>query len=76
MCDDGNNNSGDGCSNIWVIEKGYLWQILIDLHYLSYWRLSCGNGKIETGEEWDDGNSQNGDGWSSLCKIEFPYVWK
>jgi cysteine-rich repeat protein len=31
---------------------------------------SCGNGKLEQGEQCDDGNTVSGDGCSSTCTIE------
>jgi cysteine-rich repeat protein len=34
----------------------------------------CGNGILETGEEWDDGNTTSGDGVTSDCKLESPTV--
>jgi fibro-slime domain-containing protein len=32
--------------------------------------MTCGNGRIDPGEECDDGNTTNGDGCTSLCQIE------
>lgn len=34
----------------------------------------CGNGILETGEEWDDGNTTSGDGLTADCKLEAPTV--
>ena len=34
------------------------------------WKISCGDGLIEPGEECDDGNSASNDGCSSSCQIE------
>ena len=33
---------------------------------------TCGNGKLETGEQCDDGNTTSGDGCSSTCTTEGP----
>lgn len=54
-CDDGNNESGDGCSSECLIE--------IPEPY-------CGDGVLDSGEECDDGNTDDGDGCSSGCLIE------
>lgn len=54
-CDDGNKNSGDGCSSACLIEVA---------------KPVCGNRAIEVGEECDDGNQENDDGCSANCKIE------
>ena len=54
-CDDGNNEDGDGCSAICIIE--------VPEPY-------CGDGTIDQGEECDDGNTEDGDGCSSTCTIE------
>jgi fibro-slime domain-containing protein len=34
---------------------------------------TCGNGKVESGEDCDDGNMRTGDGCNNLCKIEAAY---
>lgn len=54
-CDDGNNENGDGCSSICIIE-------VIE--------PVCGNGIIEENEECDDGNNEDGDGCSPVCTHE------
>jgi cysteine-rich repeat protein len=54
-CDDGNNVSGDGCSETCAAETA---------------NPVCGNGTREVGEACDDGNSVNADGCSSTCKVE------
>jgi len=56
LCDDGNNEDGDGCTSDCKIESG---------------QAVCGNGIWESGEECDDGNNENGDGCSSNCELEF-----
>jgi cysteine-rich repeat protein len=55
-CDDGNRSAGDGCDAGCQLEEG----------------ASCGNGRLEDGEECDDGNNQDGDGCSSSCQEEEP----
>ena len=58
-CDDENNQNGDGCSSICLIE-----------HTPPINPIVCGNGVIESGEECDDRNQLNGDGCSSTCRNE------
>src|SRR3954467_12713068 len=67
-CDDGNKNSGDGCSaNCLATEKGFSCptagqpcrQIAV-----------CGDGVKAGSEQCDDGNDQNGDGCSKNCRVE------
>lgn len=54
QCDDGNIDSGDGCSSICMVEG----------------TRQCGNSEVEPGEECDDGNNLNGDGCSADCRLE------
>ncbi|PJA08335.1 hypothetical protein COX69_02565, partial [Candidatus Falkowbacteria bacterium CG_4_10_14_0_2_um_filter_48_10] len=54
-CDDGNTNSGDGCSAACQLEQN---------------GGVCGNGVVESGEECDDGNLVSGDGCSSTCQLD------
>ncbi len=54
QCDDGNKNSGDGCSSSCQLEQPVV----------------CGNGVVEAGEQCDDGNTTSGDGCSSSCQSE------
>ncbi len=56
-CDDGNTNSGDGCSSSCLNEG-------------SVRPRDCGNGAIEPGEDCDDGNARSGDGCNSQCLHE------
>ena len=53
-CDDGNQTSGDGCSDVCQLEIAPV----------------CGNGVPEAPEECDDGNTASGDGCSATCLIE------
>ncbi len=54
-CDDGNVNSGDGCSNICLNEGS---------------QLICGNRRLDIGEDCDDGNNRSGDGCNNRCLNE------
>jgi cysteine-rich repeat protein len=71
-CEDGNTQSGDGCSSSCQIEAG--WYCYAGVCNLA----QCGNGVLEcfsdgsgywSCESCDDGNSLNGDGCSSLCEM-------
>ncbi len=53
-CDDGNQQSGDGCSAECIPDSATL----------------CGNDVVDTGESCDDGNTRDGDGCSSECVSE------
>ena len=74
-CDDGNTDSGDGCSeDCNNVEPGYscpptggACSEAVEL---------CGNAQIDTNEECDDGQNPmtSGDGCSSDCKVEPGYV--
>jgi cysteine-rich repeat protein len=54
QCDDGNTMSGDGCSDICMLEV----------------QPVCGNGSHEADEQCDDGNTMSGDGCSDICMLE------
>ena len=76
VCDDGNNVSGDGCSEgCTLIEDPYVCPLVGKCN------KNCGNGFFEgddpriglvgtENEKCDDGNRNNGDGCSSICEIE------
>ena len=68
-CDDGNTNSGDGCSSLGLLEPG--WKCTDDQNYKSHCSLIedslCGNGKREGKEECDDGNYFNKDNCTMFC---------
>lgn len=64
-CDDGNANSGDGCSKSCVIELGYECPTPGAPCALS---LKCGDGTKDPSEECDDGNKLPYDGCSSTCR--------
>ncbi|OQR83299.1 hypothetical protein ACHHYP_14866 [Achlya hypogyna] len=67
QCDDGNTDSGDGCSANCQVEAGFV----CTGSPLSQCHLgSCGDGVIQPGEGCDDGNYASGDGCSGACQIE------
>ncbi len=65
QCDDGNTDSGDGCSASCQIEANYSCptenQPCINL-------AVCGNGILTSDETCDDGNTDGGDGCSGDCQ--------
>jgi cysteine-rich repeat protein/parallel beta-helix repeat protein len=63
-CDDGNNNSGDGCSPTCEVEDG--WWCEGEPSVCGY----CGDNSIGGPEECDDGNTDRFDGCNSNCEIE------
>ncbi len=69
QCDDGNNDTGDGCSPACRKEP----KCPVDGGAC---KSVCGDGMIlpdDTDQECDDGNSTNGDGCDSDCKKELGY---
>ena len=75
-CDDGNYESGDGCSSICHIERG--WECTPFPSWTSTATTKCkeicGDGIDQLYYECDDGNLINGDGCSSTCTIETGYT--
>ncbi len=84
-CDDGNTQSGDGCSSACAIEDGWvctqptgIGQHLgpLSLTYViedfmpPCLKISCGDGIVEASEQCDDKNTVSGDGCSATCEIE------
>jgi len=80
-CDDGNGESGDGCSRWCQLDCG---NDRLDSNEecddgnrvdgdgcSSTCELECGNGVIDRNEQCDDGNLLDNDGCSSACLIEF-----
>lgn len=65
-CDDGNNVSGDGCSNACVIEIGFQ----CPTPGAPCIPTTCGNGVREGAEQCDDGNLRPYDGCSPTCQRE------
>ncbi|MBN2574383.1 MAG: DUF4215 domain-containing protein [Deltaproteobacteria bacterium] len=63
-CDDGNTESGDGCSRICQVENNYdcptPGQPCVSI-------AVCGNSILTSDETCDDGNTQDGDGCSADC---------
>lgn len=53
VCDDGNSNNDDACSNTCQLPQAAV----------------CGNGVVEAGEQCDDGNTTPGDGCGSDCRL-------
>ncbi len=75
LCDDGNQESGDGCAaDCSSKEANYTCPpaggkcTYNDPGPIN--SAVCGNGKVETGETCDDGNDTAGDGCSDKCKVE------
>ena len=75
-CDDANVISGDGWSELWVVESGWSWTggsaTTKDIC-----SETCGDGKRSStlSTSWDDGNTINGDGCSSSWVIEVGWNW-
>jgi len=66
-CDDGNNDSGDGCAaDCAMIEPGYRCPTVGALCV----QIVCGDSRIDTPETCDDGNGTGGDGCSATCERE------
>jgi cysteine-rich repeat protein len=61
-CDDGNSESGDGCSDTCEQECGYsCGDTCVS---------TCGDGLRASNEQCDDGDNESGDGCSEDCKTE------
>lgn len=81
-CDDGNANSGDGCSAECKVEPGYVcYREGMPCELKSTdpqppnpkpnpGPIVCGDGTRQGTEECDDGNTDDGDGCSSECTVE------
>jgi len=78
-CDDGNTTTGDGCSNVCLLEDGepcandaQCESTICDTIESDACEPanSCGNGALEAGEACDDGNAEAGDGCSAGCLFE------
>jgi fibro-slime domain-containing protein len=63
-CDDGNNNMGDGCTPLCVLEPDCS---------AGACTSACGDGIKFSTEGCDDGNTAAGDGCSATCEIELGY---
>jgi len=64
-CDDGNTDSGDGCSASCQIEAN--WECPEEGKPCKNMAV-CGNGKLTSNETCDDGNTDDGDGCAADCK--------
>ncbi len=80
VCDDGNANSGDGCSDLCQLEAGYECTVdtapadgICDTTGAGSVSLQCGNGALDMGEVCDDGNAAAGDGCDASCSVEAGY---
>jgi fibro-slime domain-containing protein len=68
-CEDGNTDSGDGCSSKCVQEDG--WQCPTPpMTGKCTLIVICGDGKIQGTEACDDGNKMAGDGCGADCTLE------
>ena len=76
ICDDGNTQSGDGCSaNCVSIEDGYICPNEGESCQKTVVTDKCGNGELDEGESCDDGNTDDGDGCAADCMhVEAGYV--
>lgn len=66
-CDDGNKESGDGCSKSCKVESGWVCE---NVGQSCEQQGVCGDGILGAGEKCDDGNKKSGDGCTKSCKIE------
>lgn len=71
-CDDGNRNSGDGCSSLCQVEQGWICTDKCVMVGDPRLKVFCGNGTLEVhfGELCDDGNTANNDGCNQNCRVE------
>ncbi|MBN2339940.1 MAG: DUF4215 domain-containing protein [Deltaproteobacteria bacterium] len=70
-CDDGNQESGDGCLfNCRGVEDGYSCNPPGEPCHLV---ARCGDGRMSHPELCDDGNTTDGDGCSISCKVEIGF---
>jgi len=67
-CDDGDTDSGDGCSNQCQTED--TWTCTGEP---SVCTPNCGNGTVDGSESCDDGGTAEGDGCASDCSVEAGY---
>jgi len=71
-CDDGNQNSGDGCANnCRYVEPGYICR---EAGTPCTRFAVCGDGVAGFPEQCDDGGTADGDGCSKDCKFELGYT--
>ena len=87
-CDDGNNASGDGCTNTCVLEP-YCGDGVVDVaeecddgnnaagdscSAACAIEPFCGDGTVDPGEQCDDGDRDPSDGCSATCRTEIKYA--
>ena len=88
-CDDGNEDSDDGCSDSWSFEFRYKCSggshstsstcdecpdgETTDSDHTTC-SVQCGDSIRHSSEEWDDGNQSDSDGCSQSCLIEDDYI--
>jgi cysteine-rich repeat protein len=65
QCDDGNTQSGDGCSSTCALEPGWVCNASGQ-----GCTQTCGNGALDPNEACDDGNVSDADGCSVNCQLE------
>lgn len=70
-CDDGDTDSGDGCSSTCTVEEG---SACDDSEPSVCNTITCGDGRVQGTEACDDGDLDDGDGCSMTCAIEADYV--
>jgi fibro-slime domain-containing protein len=73
QCDDGDTNSGDGCSSTCQLEQGWTCpQPGKPCKRIEY----CGNRilELDIGEQCDDGNMVSGDGCGTTCQVEPGFI--
>ncbi len=67
-CDDGNSDSGDGCSaDCKIVEQNYK---CLEPGMPCESTVACGDGKVTGAETCDDGNTKAEDGCSATCTLE------
>jgi cysteine-rich repeat protein len=83
QCDDGNTESGDGCTSSCVTEPGYFCRYDYETNEYSCSLAECGNGLMESyangdgtfgWENCDDGNTESDDGCTDACDLETGFV--
>lgn len=68
-CDDGDNDNGDGCSSVCLVETRWTCVNTVNATSVCTY-VACGNSYLDAGEQCDDGNTANNDGCSSTCQVE------
>lgn len=71
ICDDGNTQSGDGCSATCELEDNYTCPVVGAPCERA---AVCGDGLRQASEQCDDGNVDDGDGCTANCLLEANYA--